>query len=424
MAVMKSDATTTKLYTYGTHRACDPAETFARIAAHFPWAGITRIADITGLDTIGIPVCVGVRPNAKSLSVSQGKGMTLMAAKVSAAMESLEAHHAENITLPQLKGGYNTLKADYPVCNPQHLCLQDPALYDDDLVLAWVEGTNLVNDAPVWVPYDLVHCNFLADYVKHGPFLITSNGLASGNTLLEATSHAICEVIERDAIYLWKLLTTNPNFKVQALNLETVNSPLGQTLLTKLDAAGLETYVWSLTSDIGLPVFGCVIFEARETMSLLPLGVYQGFGCHLSAEVAFIRAVTEAVQSRLTYISGARDDIFRAGYTLVQSGVQHTVWRHLFDPALATLDFAGIPSLETNRLDEDVATQLKRLQKMGFQQVIRVDLSQPHVGLPVVRVIIPHLGQWFGGPPKALTQRAKSYLLQQLMVQKLLRGDF
>src|SRR5690349_14780816 len=64
-----------KRYRRGTHRAVAPAETFARFARHARALGITRIADVTGLDYLGLPVFMAVRPNARSLSVCQGKGL-------------------------------------------------------------------------------------------------------------------------------------------------------------------------------------------------------------------------------------------------------------------------------------------------------------------------------------------------------------
>jgi ribosomal protein S12 methylthiotransferase accessory factor len=39
--------------------------------------GVTRIANVTGLDRIGIPVAIAVRPNSRSVSVAQGKGQTV-----------------------------------------------------------------------------------------------------------------------------------------------------------------------------------------------------------------------------------------------------------------------------------------------------------------------------------------------------------
>jgi len=37
-------------------------------------AGVTRLAEITGLDLVGIPVFQAIRPAGRSLSVHQGKG--------------------------------------------------------------------------------------------------------------------------------------------------------------------------------------------------------------------------------------------------------------------------------------------------------------------------------------------------------------
>ena len=65
-----------------------------------PTMGITRIANITGLDRLGIPVVMVCRPNSRSIAVSQGKGLTLDAAKASGLMESVETFHAESITRP------------------------------------------------------------------------------------------------------------------------------------------------------------------------------------------------------------------------------------------------------------------------------------------------------------------------------------
>ena len=79
----------------GTHRAMDPALTLARIRPHLPKAGITRIADITDLDTLEVPVAVAIRPASGTLAVEGGKGITREAAFASAAMEGIERYVAE-----------------------------------------------------------------------------------------------------------------------------------------------------------------------------------------------------------------------------------------------------------------------------------------------------------------------------------------
>ena len=59
--------------------------------------GITRLGNITGLDRIGIPVAIAVRPNSRSVSVAQGKGLEMPQAMASALMEACETFHAEQI---------------------------------------------------------------------------------------------------------------------------------------------------------------------------------------------------------------------------------------------------------------------------------------------------------------------------------------
>ena len=58
-------------------------------------AGVSRLAEVTDLDLIGIPVFQAIRPAGLSLSVHQGKGVTREAAMIGALMEALECDHAE-----------------------------------------------------------------------------------------------------------------------------------------------------------------------------------------------------------------------------------------------------------------------------------------------------------------------------------------
>src|SRR5712692_4390836 len=97
----------------GTHRIIAPEETLRRVQPLLPVMGITRIANVTGLDCIGIPVVMVCRPNSRSIAVSQGKGTTLVAAKASGVMESIEFYHAERIQQPLMLGSYAELRYAY-----------------------------------------------------------------------------------------------------------------------------------------------------------------------------------------------------------------------------------------------------------------------------------------------------------------------
>lgn len=54
-------------------RSREPHETVALMRGHMASLGVTRLARVTGLDNVGIPVWAATRPNATTLSQSQGK---------------------------------------------------------------------------------------------------------------------------------------------------------------------------------------------------------------------------------------------------------------------------------------------------------------------------------------------------------------
>lgn len=425
MLSSQTEGSVPKAYTLGVHRSRHPTETFHAISSHFAAVGLTRIADVTGLDTIGIPVCVAVRPNSRSLSVAQGKGLTLEQARVSAAMESIETHHAEFAALPTRTGSYRELSGTTAVCDPATLNLHPLSIYHADLPLKWVSGVELNGRSEILTPFDLVHCSYLRGSNRRPVFSMSSNGLASGNHTLEAISHGICEVVERDASFFWEWRVLDPKADTGLLDLETVNSETCRTLLATFARAGVSVFVWDQQSEIGMPSFACAIIEHRPERLALALGPYTGFGCHLSKEIALIRALTEAAQSRLTHISGAREDMFRRSYVTYKSDHLATALTRRIAASPARVDFAQLPSLATDTLDGDVATQLDLLTQAGFDRVIVVDLTDPAIGIPVVRVIVP--GMEFkvrhdDRVPGRLTPRTRARLLTQNLMRRVLEG--
>ena len=239
-----------------------------------------------------------------------------------------------------------------------------------------------------------------------GSFFMSSNGLASGNHLLEAISHGLCEVVERDATTLWHLRTTAERYQTR-LDLDTVEDPGCQEVLEKFARAGVDVAVWETTSDIGLPAFFCMTAE-REPEPFRPLYPTTGAGCHPAREVALSRALTEAAQVRATLISGSRDDLGVARYyETLQDPVLwrrvHTVM-HSSEPVRR---FQEVPSFEGDSFEEDVAWELERLAAAGLEQVVVVDLTKPAFGIPVARVVIPGLESIHDAPGYVPGARAR-----------------
>src|SRR5947199_10190096 len=98
-----------KTHRAGTHRLVSPEETLESVRRFLPVMGITRTADITGLDVIGLPVVTVCRPNSRAVTVSLGKGHGLAAARAAGVMESIGAVLADRITLPLALGRVNHL---------------------------------------------------------------------------------------------------------------------------------------------------------------------------------------------------------------------------------------------------------------------------------------------------------------------------
>jgi YcaO-like protein with predicted kinase domain len=393
----------------GTHRLVNPQQTLWRLSPLLARMGITRVANVTGLDRVGVPVVQAVRPNSRSLAVSQGKGLDVVAAKTSALMESVEAYHAENITLPVKYARYADLQRNHLIIDVTALNRPKASVYHPELPLLWIEGSDLLRSEPVWLPFETVTTDFT--FPRHpstGCFAATSNGLASGNHLLEAISHGITEVVERDSTTLWGLSGKEAQNRTR-IDLQTVYDPACRDVLNKFADAGLLVGVWETTSDIGVPSFLCKIRDRANIPGNIDL---PGYGCHSARSIALFRALTEAAQTRLTIIAGTRDDLERSRYEQMGNPLvswQDRSWSE--DDQSPLRDFSDGPSCEAETFDDDVNWLLERLRAAGVQQVVVVDLTKPEFDLPVVRVVIPGLEMALINPNVyALGRRAQAIL--------------
>lgn len=384
-----------KRFTFGAHRSCSPEETLGRFGSAMIRCGVTRLAQITGLDTIGIPVYAAVRPLSRSLVVSLGKGLNPSSAKASALMESIETWHAENLENPLVSGTAAMLQArGMNVVQPELMtATRAGAGIGSNRTHLWLEGYDLVAEDSVWVPAEVVSMDFTSNAAFDGEsgLLRSSNGLASGNTVLEAVIHGLYEVVERDAETLWRL---SADFR--RVDLETVADPACSSLLRRFAEAGVHAAFWDITSDAGVPAYGCVLLEDPSVQGWRPLGVHDGFGCHLSPQVAFVRAGTEAAQTRLTYISGSRDDLGRRELAEARNpALVQKAWDEIAGIPCTSRFPASVPALDVT-LTDDLATILSLLRASGLTSVIVVNLTRDDLRIPVVKVIIPGLEGPFG----------------------------
>jgi YcaO-like protein with predicted kinase domain len=366
---------TTKGYRHGTHRAVAPSETLRRIEPLLAGYGITRAADVTGLDNIGVPVFCAIRPRGIRLQVANGKGLRAVDAKVSALMESLELCLAEAPPADLRLGTYEELSAEGAARLPHDLPYfsGDPQLART-LKMHWVLGEELPSGAPVWVPASSVW------YTEPRFFLWSTNGLASGNTVDEATLHALFEVYERHL--LSTLFDSKGNYDfgaMQVLSLADAPGPALAELRASIGAAGLKFTLMRVPNDDPVHCFAAILIDDG------PCAMGLGFGAHLSYEVAAVRAITEAVQSRLGHIHASREDLGSTWYG--GADAERDALRQRFAKLTPDTRWEDLRDHSTDHLDGDLDLLVRTMRDAGLQPISRVVLSPPDLPVAVVRAL-------------------------------------
>ncbi|MFY1702911.1 YcaO-like family protein [Micromonospora sp. WMMA1923] len=377
MGVAAMAGTARKGHLRGTHRLVPPEQTWAAIRPLLPLFGITRVADVTDLDDLGIPVHQAIRPASATLAVSQGKGVTHDLARVSAAMEMIEFAHAERVTLPTVRGpAHEVLDGSYGL---RELQLVAGSLVSDAVLFDWVEGHTVLGARPVPVPKQYVEMSneFRREWAP--PLFETStNGLASGNCLDEAVLHGLYELIERDCLSQIESVPRSTHVRVRP---ETVEDTDCRWLMSRFDAADNWFEIVDATNDLEMACYVVNLWSPSFPV------LVSGSGCHLDPTVALNRALTEAAQSRLAIISGTRESIPEQVY-LLQNVRQERPPPPSDDTRV--VDFTR-PDQSGPTLAGDLAVAARRLLAGRGREPFYVDLGRGHEGVAVAKVVAPGL---------------------------------
>lgn len=378
------------LASMGTVRAATPEETLARITPIAKRLGITRLANVTGLDQVGVPVWTAVRPLARSLTVSQGKGLTDDFSKCSALMESIETYHAERIVPEAVELPFSAYRQDSAFVDPEMLARPDYSFPPDDPMILWVRARDIASGRKRWIPHELFNLDATKRRARPALFITSSNGLASGNTSQEAMLHGICEVVERDQVSCWLQKDMQSPRPPTKLILSSVDDCGSRTIINRCAQIGLDLHVWYATVDIGLPVFWAVVADGDGNTHFPHRAI--GSGCHPYKAIALSRALTEALQIRLSNISGVRDDI---GWLQYRNNTVRCPadWIAEVRRREETVDFR---IMEDAPWPQEIPALLDhvqhRLHEAGIHEILAVDLTTRGIDIPVVFICIPGLG--------------------------------
>ena len=381
--------------------------------------GITRLADITNMDILGIPNFSAVLPGTEDyIWVYSGKGPTRMDAKASALMESIERYSS----LPSgnrnkmIQGSYKEVSKVSKILHPSNVVEPMILEYDDEMIMDFLSGYDLVNNDRILIPAPLALFRYSPKPPAINPFAYHhTNGLASGNVLEEAICHSLCELIERDATSLAELnasalpynflrtmtkylsdngLEIDPvdgtefvddDSKYPDVDISNIDFKPISNLVKKFNDAKIPLIIKDITSPIGVPTFNASSIEwITEDYGYLA----EGHGTHPDARIALLRAITEVSQTRAANIQGARDDLRKISYGNSNSDEKKT-WQ--FMKSKNTIQFSEIKSFIHDDILDDINFILSRLVSNGLKQVIVVELTNPQIMIPVVRTIVPGL---------------------------------
>lgn len=420
--------------------------------------GVTRISDITFMDRLYIPNYSAILPGTEdSFWVYSGKGTTKSHAKASALMEAIERYSSLSSTYPRtfIQGSYLQLsKLHNKVLHPAEVVEPVNQEYNDkDSIMDFLQGFDLITNEKVLVPAEIVLYRYSPKHPAICAFSHShTNGLASGNVLEEAICHALCEVIERDAVSIADLCVSSIPYNILEKIIDSLKKeenggyPVAQIpaedkfvddpsifpdvdiseiaeefepikrLVKKFTNAGIPLLIKDITQkDIGIPTF---VASSVEWITSDYGYFAKGFGTHPDARIALIRAITEASQTRAANIQGARDDLKKIQYR-ENDEIYKRKWQ--FMPATSSssstrqknnnkniIKFSEIKTYMNKDILDDINLILYSLKKAGLKRTIIVDLTNPNIGIPVVRAIVPGL-ETFEVTKSIMGRRAKEY---------------
>ena len=401
----------------GTSRIMPAQETLDKVIPISKRIGVTRLADITNMDVLGIPNYSAVVPGTEDyIWVYSGKGPTRMHAKASALMESIERYSSLPSGGPRkfVRSSYVDLSKTHKVLHPDKIVEPMRFEYRDEMLMDWLLGHDIVSGEEIMVPASIALFRYTPPPPAVNPFAyFHTNGLASGNVMEEAVCHALCEVIERDAMSLAELRASAIPFHIlrtivrslseadlhvppipadkfvddpgvfSDVDISEIEFEPVRDLVDKFKRTGISLIVKDITSDTGIPTFNASSVEwVTHDYGYLA----EGHGAHPDARIALLRAITEVSQTRAANIQGARDDLRKIKYDEKNTD-DRRAWQ--FMQSTRKIKFSQVQTFFNEDILDDIRLILSRLKSVGLAQAIIVDLTNPDIGIPVVRAIVP-----------------------------------
>jgi ribosomal protein S12 methylthiotransferase accessory factor len=240
-----------------------------------------------------------------------------------------------------------------------------PAQGDDpDATIGWVEAISLISGDRRFLPASYVYLGYDSSY-----FEADTNGCAAGITLEAATMTALLELIERDGVALWWYNRA----RRPAVDLRATRSRRIDAALAVVGECGKQAHVLDLRTDFGIPVCVAVAFGDAP-------GIALGCAAHPEPE----RCVWKALAGMSAVMARLEAPIVGRHQWLEDARIED--YPHLMP--------AGQSAHWEAKRKEEVPTTLAQILERAEalrMDILRVTLTRPELGIPVVRIVAPGL---------------------------------
>ncbi|MFA5104425.1 MAG: YcaO-like family protein [Candidatus Margulisiibacteriota bacterium] len=373
-----------KQYVFDQSKAAVPVDTVEKA-----FAALKKLPKLEGIsiaeEISEIPSYLHTVVSREGLDTC-GKGLTPEQSRASAIMEYCERYSWMNFDMK----GYNgyteasyeeivktkvrTVKEDYFLCNFVGIPDKNALLKKiKKIPLKWIKGFSLTHGGDFYYP------------IRWHNHIFGSNGLAAGNTMEEALTQAISEVIERENVYRFVV----EKELADDIDLSSIKHPAVAKTLEEAAAAGIEIILKDVTFGLGVPSFIAYGTNSRYKDTLLHKGV--GHGTYPGPEQAVARALAEYFQA----FALLNDDIKKRGLDLTAEPNKHygflvTYPHDIFYKFARKKPLSEVKNLSKDDFKDEVEMLVSILAKKGYETVV-INKIHPELGIPVVRVFVPGL---------------------------------
>ncbi|MFC3499831.1 TOMM precursor leader peptide-binding protein [Micromonospora krabiensis] len=276
--------------------------------------------------------------------------------------------------------------------------------FDPDRPITWVWGWSLREQRAVLVPEILVY--YHAASVEERFVQETSNGCASGASLVEAVYHGLMEAIERDAF----LLAWYGGRSLPEIDPDSIDRPQTRMMIDRLAMYGYQARFFDTRMTFDIPVVTAVAVRADGGLgalafgggaSLDPQAAITAALCEIATDSVMVRVRAGADEPRLrrmvtdfAQVQGLHDHPLLYGLPQMAHHAAFLLRRGPRPAPMAELYERDRPAPPvTDDLRDDLERCLKTVTAQGFD-VIAVDQSTPEqrdLGLATASVVVPGL---------------------------------